>query len=155
MLTGEQSRDTCAPNAVLSIDIANVEEMIAVEVDGPFHFVTRVDLRSQKERGEGVGKMKKRKLEHAFSWNGDYQEINGSTYGFESTPFDRVGLARDSCALLGMVCAEERPRCTREVLPRIAQTGTRCRRLVSKRTCGVRRGGPEFSCYTIDDDASH
>ena len=79
MLTGEQSRDTCAPNAVLSIDIANVEEMIAVEVDGPFHFVTRVDLRSQKERGEGVGKMKKRKLEHEFSWNGDYQEINGST----------------------------------------------------------------------------
>ena len=79
MLTGEQSRDTCAPNAVLSIDIANVEEMIAVEVDGPFHFVTRVDLRSQKERGEGEGMMKKRTLEHEFLWNGDYQEINGST----------------------------------------------------------------------------
>ena len=65
------------PIAILSIDIANVEELIAVKVDGPFHFVTRIDLQSQKVRGEGVGMMKKRTLEHEFLWNGDYQEING------------------------------------------------------------------------------
>ena len=46
------------PIKIFSIDIANVEEMIAFEVDGPTHFVTRIDLQSEKERGEGIGTSK-------------------------------------------------------------------------------------------------
>ena len=64
------------PIKIFSIDIANVEEMIAIEVDGPTHFVTRIDLWRQRRiaGGDSAGEMKK-----WISWNGDFQDINGST----------------------------------------------------------------------------
>jgi very-short-patch-repair endonuclease len=65
---------------VLSIDIANVQQKVAVEVDGPSHFVTRTD-----DNGEDAGpsggysKVINGKLEYQFRWNGERQEMNGPT----------------------------------------------------------------------------
>lgn len=61
---------------ILSIDIANVDQMIAVEVDGPSHFVTNID--PVYETG-GYPTMINGKLEYQFHWSGDHQSINGPT----------------------------------------------------------------------------
>ena len=65
---------------VLSIDIANVQQKVAVEVDGPSHFVSRTD-----DYWEGMGssggysKLINGKLEYQFGWTGERQEMNGPT----------------------------------------------------------------------------
>jgi RAP domain len=61
---------------ILSIDIANADRMIAVEVDGPSHFVTNID--PVHETG-GYPKLVNGKLEYQFHWSGDRQSMNGPT----------------------------------------------------------------------------
>jgi len=65
------------PVEILSLDIANVEERIAIEVDGPAHFISRIDGHSAS-RG-GYSKFINGKLEYQFVWNGEQQEMNGPT----------------------------------------------------------------------------
>jgi hypothetical protein len=62
---------------VLSIDIANVHDRIAIEVDGPSHFVTSVE----KEGGSAGFTRRSRSgtLDYQFTWTGDHQVLNGST----------------------------------------------------------------------------
>jgi RAP domain len=64
---------------ILSIDIANVEKRIAIEVDGPMHYTTRID--NEYGNGDSIGsaKMINGKLEYVFQWTGERQEVNGAT----------------------------------------------------------------------------
>jgi hypothetical protein len=64
------------PMEILSIDIANLADKIAIEVDGPAHFVNSID--SVTDEG-GYTKFINGKLEYQFGWKGDRQEINGPT----------------------------------------------------------------------------
>jgi hypothetical protein len=64
------------PMEILSIDIANVPDKIAIEVDGPAHFLCRID--TVEDEG-GYTKFLNGKLEYQFGWKGDRQEINGPT----------------------------------------------------------------------------
>jgi hypothetical protein len=71
------------PLPLISIDIANVEEKIGVEFDGPGHFITRIDGDGSTTR-KSVGNFepiigKGGSLRYNFNWNNDCQEINGST----------------------------------------------------------------------------
>ena len=65
------------PIGILSIDIANIHEKIAIEVDGPAHFISRIDKYTASSTG--YSKRIKGKLEYQYSWNGDRQEMNGAT----------------------------------------------------------------------------
>lgn len=65
------------PIEILSIDVANIPEKVAIEVDGPAHFICRVY--KDPHRPGGYAKFLNGKLEYQFSWNGDQQEINGPT----------------------------------------------------------------------------
>jgi RAP domain len=67
------------PNIVeiLSIDIANVEKMIAIEVDGPSHYVAKID--SPTIETCGFTKIVNGKLEYQFKWDGEQREMNGPT----------------------------------------------------------------------------
>lgn len=70
------------PMEILSIDIANVADKIAIEVDGPSHFVSiidNVDDIEEKAPSGGFGWYNKDKLEYQYMWNGDRQHINGPT----------------------------------------------------------------------------
>lgn len=62
---------------ILSIDIANVPEKIAIEVDGPAHFINLID--NVDENDYGSTKAPNGKLEYQFQWTGDRQMMNGST----------------------------------------------------------------------------
>ena len=65
------------PKEVLSIDIANVDSQIGIEVDGPAHFVTNIN-----DGGYGLRsgtKLIKGKLEYQFDWDSEHQEVNGPT----------------------------------------------------------------------------
>lgn len=74
----EYAIDVCdSPYEVLSIDIANLQKKIAIEVDGPAHFVNRLGL--EYEPAGGYAKLINGKLEFQFRWNGDRQEMNGAT----------------------------------------------------------------------------
>lgn len=64
------------PREILSIDLANVNEMVAIEVDGPPHFVTDIEtIPSQC----GVAKRVNGRLQYQFYMDGDRQQINGPT----------------------------------------------------------------------------
>jgi hypothetical protein len=63
---------------ILSIDIANVESRVGIEVDGPGHFVSELDNWSPQEKAQGYTKLLNGKLEYQFQWDGR-QEMNGST----------------------------------------------------------------------------
>jgi hypothetical protein len=65
------------PMEILSIDIASVEDKIAIEVDGPAHYISRIDRHTDSEGG--YSKLINGKLEYQFAWNGDQQEVNGPT----------------------------------------------------------------------------
>jgi hypothetical protein len=68
------------PTQLLSIDFANVESKIGVEVDGPAHFITRIDGREGAiTPSVGYFDTKHGKLRYDFKWNEHDQEINGST----------------------------------------------------------------------------
>lgn len=64
------------PLEILSIDIANLEEKIAIEVDGPAHFVSQID---EVTDDGGHTRLVNGKLEYQFRWKGDKQQINGPT----------------------------------------------------------------------------
>lgn len=68
---------------VLSIDIANTEHKIAIEVDGPAHFICRIDDGGPgnfvHEASGGYQKLTSGKLEYQFRWTGKNQDINGAT----------------------------------------------------------------------------
>ena len=68
------------PTELLSIDFANADSKIGVEVDGPAHFITKIDG-DGRTLTSGVGKFdtKYGKLGYEFNWNAHDQEINGST----------------------------------------------------------------------------
>lgn len=61
---------------ILSLDLANVESRIGIEVDGPGHFVTTIDggLCLSGETASIGGK-----VDYRFYWDSEHQEINGST----------------------------------------------------------------------------
>lgn len=61
---------------ILSIDIANLEQKIGIEVDGPAHFVTAID---DVEETGGHTKLINGKLEYQFRWRGEHHRINGPT----------------------------------------------------------------------------
>ena len=61
---------------VLSIDIADVGRRIAIEVDGPAHFITII---GNDEAKEGFSKISNGKLEYQFGWDGSEQVLNGAT----------------------------------------------------------------------------
>jgi RAP domain len=65
------------PNSVeiLSIDLANTEKMIAIEVDGPSHYVAKIDLPTIETCG--YTKVANGKLEYQYKWNGNQREMNG------------------------------------------------------------------------------
>jgi RAP domain len=63
---------------ILSIDIANVKDKIAIEVDGPAHFISRID--SPVVATSGYTKASNGKIEYQFGWNGDKEETNGPTF---------------------------------------------------------------------------
>jgi hypothetical protein len=75
------------PVALLSLDLANIQSKIGVELDGPGHFVTTLD-RPQDGGDEGyvlsnVGSYqtsKNGRMRYTFNWNRDTQEVNGATY---------------------------------------------------------------------------
>lgn len=67
---------------ILSIDIANIQEKIAIEVDGPAHFITRIEnfgTDAFSSDTGGFSKVVNGKLEYQFAWNGKQQEMNGPT----------------------------------------------------------------------------
>ena len=64
------------PVEVLSLDIANVDLRIGVEVDGPAHFISQITTVSE---GMGWSKLINGKMEYQFVWNDKDQQINGPT----------------------------------------------------------------------------
>jgi hypothetical protein len=64
------------PLGIFSIDIANLEEKIAIEVDGPSHFISDID---EVHETSGHKKLIARKLEHHFRWADDRHRIDGRT----------------------------------------------------------------------------
>mmetsp|Transcript_55384 Transcript_55384/g.166005 ORF Transcript_55384/g.166005 Transcript_55384/m.166005 type:complete len:126 (+) Transcript_55384:2680-3057(+) len=77
---------TSYPEEFLSIDIANLNERIGVEVDGPAHFITVLDdesehdgfIKSHAEGKGGTAKMMGNKMGWEFVTNGRRQ-VNGPT----------------------------------------------------------------------------
>jgi hypothetical protein len=63
------------PLGILSIDIANLEEKIAIEVDGPYHFISDID---EVHETSGHKKFIDGKLEHEFRW-ADRHHMSGGT----------------------------------------------------------------------------
>lgn len=62
---------------ILSIDIANLEQKIAIEVDGPAHYISCID--SPSLSASGTYKNSNGKVEYQFGWDGSVQETNGAT----------------------------------------------------------------------------
>ncbi|KAG7348153.1 FAST kinase-like protein, subdomain 1 [Nitzschia inconspicua] len=68
------------PVNVLSMDIANVQSRIGIEIDGPGHWVS--DISNDDAILNHIGYYRPNKngiLEYVFQWSTDDQEINGST----------------------------------------------------------------------------
>lgn len=79
------------PVQVLSMDIANVESRIGIELDGPGHWVS--DITNEETILNDVGFYRPNKngiLEYKFFWNSDSQEINGST-ALKCRMFEKMG----------------------------------------------------------------
>jgi hypothetical protein len=76
----ENHRVKCAPLPlpILSIDLASLDSRVAIEVDGPAHYISSID-------GElaigltGHTKVINGKFEYQFMWSGDPANVNGST----------------------------------------------------------------------------
>jgi hypothetical protein len=64
-----------SPREILSIDIANVDTKIGIEVDGPAHFISNIDHESDSNSS---CKPIQGRLEYQFDW-GENQQINGPT----------------------------------------------------------------------------
>jgi hypothetical protein len=68
-----------SPLEVLSVDLANLQQKIAIEVDGPGHYLNEIDHYSDVSETYGYSTLIRGKLEYQFQWKGDRQQINGST----------------------------------------------------------------------------
>jgi RAP domain len=78
-LSGMHVRVPSRPIEILSIDIANIEEKIAIEVDGPTHYVTCIDDVQGNLDSSGSTIKVNGRLEYRVGWTGERQEVNGST----------------------------------------------------------------------------
>jgi len=83
------------PVDILSLDIANVDGKIGVEVDGPGHWNSVIDPLDNPDHMSTVGEWKKSKhvpgmVEYHFHWNSDQQAVNGST-SLKQRLFDQMG----------------------------------------------------------------
>ena len=68
------------PLEMLSMDIANVDARIGIELDGPGHYITDIDNREDLLSDVGSYSTSKNGInEYIFNWNSHDQEINGST----------------------------------------------------------------------------
>jgi RAP domain len=65
------------PLDIISIDIANVEAGISVEIDGPPHFIA--DITGGEPYEGGFAKVNKGKLEYYFNMRSDRNPVNGPT----------------------------------------------------------------------------
>jgi hypothetical protein len=65
-------------NEILSLDIANVDSKIGIEVDGPGHFISNID---DHDIGSSAGHVSviNGKMEYQFQWDSENQVINGPT----------------------------------------------------------------------------
>jgi hypothetical protein len=63
---------------ILSLDIANVDSKIGIEVDGPGHFISNVDDNQVGSSAGGVSVING-KMEYQFQWDSESQVINGPT----------------------------------------------------------------------------
>mmetsp|Transcript_10871 Transcript_10871/g.23114 ORF Transcript_10871/g.23114 Transcript_10871/m.23114 type:complete len:1206 (+) Transcript_10871:171-3788(+) len=76
---------------VISLDIANIDSKIGVEVDGPGHWVSNIDSSTNHNILSSVGEYRgpapndnkkdnnNRLFEYNFNWNSDDQMVNGAT----------------------------------------------------------------------------
>lgn len=67
---------SAVPIEILSLDLAHVDSKIAIEVDGPAHFVSNIE---NLDPALGNSQLINGKVEYQFRWNGDVQETNGPT----------------------------------------------------------------------------
>jgi hypothetical protein len=63
---------------VLSVDMAQVDSQIGIELDGPGHFITNIDHGAIALHRKPTSTING-KVEYQFQWNDDYQEPNGPT----------------------------------------------------------------------------
>jgi hypothetical protein len=81
---------------LLSLDIANVESKIGIEVDGPGHYITKIDSGDDDNYSNilsniGYHRMNSNGVfEYKFNWNYHEQEPNGST-SLKSRMFKKLG----------------------------------------------------------------
>ncbi|KAL3916532.1 MAG: hypothetical protein SGILL_005134 [Bacillariaceae sp.] len=79
------------PMEILSMDIANVESRIGIELDGPGHFITDIDNRENLLSDVGFYRLNNKDVhEYTFAWNSHDQEVNGST-ALKLRVFDLLG----------------------------------------------------------------
>ncbi len=85
------------PVDIISLDIANIDAKIGVEVDGPGHWISNIDPSTNPNILSGVGSYRKwtskngqESFEYAFNWNSKDQTINGST-SLKWRLFEKIG----------------------------------------------------------------
>lgn len=79
------------PINILSVDIANVDSQIGIELDGPGHWVSDISNDATLLSNTGYYRpSKKNVFEYNFLWSSDDQEINGST-ALKFRMFQRMG----------------------------------------------------------------
>jgi len=87
------------PIEILSLDIANIDSKIGVEVDGPGHWVSNIDPKDSRDLLSGVGAYRpsgsgngngEGNFDYRFEWNSEDQTINGST-SLKLRMFDHMG----------------------------------------------------------------
>jgi hypothetical protein len=68
-----------SPMEILSIDVANVKDRIAIEVDGPAHYISKIDETDCTGETNVMSRVVNGKLEYHFQWDGSKQQTNGPT----------------------------------------------------------------------------
>ena len=77
------------PREVLSIDLANLEARVAIEVDGPSHYMTYIDKVPDKGGGYPL-LLKNGRMEYQFRMSDERQQMNGPTV-FKQRLLQRIG----------------------------------------------------------------
>lgn len=82
---------------IISLDIANIDSKIGVEVDGPGHWISNIDPSDNPNLLSSVGEYRKHisknggvSYEYTFNWNSNDQAVNGST-SLKQRLFDKMG----------------------------------------------------------------
>lgn len=84
------------PVEIISLDIANINSKIGVEVDGPGHWISSIDSSETPNILSSVGDYQpqtrngEKFFEYTFQWNSKDQVINGST-SLKQRLFDKIG----------------------------------------------------------------